>query len=198
MINLMPPDKKQAIHYARHNTTLIGWITSIGFAALGIVLIAGGGLFYLKQDTKSYQAAIADTRAELHAQNETETLARVSEISGSLKLVVDVLSREVLFSKLLQQIGLVMPPGTILQDLSLSRDLAGGIDLLVGSVSYDAATQAQVNLQDASNGIFEKADIQGLNCDETKEGTVYICQTEIRALFLKDNPFLLLNQSEEQ
>ncbi|MBA2279098.1 hypothetical protein H0V99_01490 [Candidatus Saccharibacteria bacterium] len=198
MINLMPPEYRQAISFSRRNTALIKWLIGIGIAATGLVLIAGGSMFYLKQDSKSLQQSIDSTKADLKSSNEEETLKRVAEISGSLKLVVDVLSREVLFSKLLQQIGLVMPSGTILQDLSLSRDLQGGIDLLVGASSYNTATQAQVNLQDQANGIFEKADIQSLSCEESSGVSGYPCQASMRALFIKDNnPFLLLNQEKD-
>lgn len=197
MINLMPPAAKESILYARRNTILIKWMTFIGFAAAGVVLIAAAGLFYLKQDSSSYRASIDETKAELAAQNEADTLKRVEEISGNLKLVVDVLSNEVQFSRLLQQIGLVMPSGTILQDLSLSSDLDGGINLIIGASSYERATQAQVNLSDASNRIFEKADIVSLTCSDTNpRDPRYPCTAEMRALFIKDNnPFLLLNQN---
>jgi hypothetical protein len=199
MINLMPPAEKEALNYARRNSALLGWIISISIAAVGILVVAGGGLFYLKQDTKTYSQSIDQTKAELVAQNEAETLARITEISGNLKLSVDVLSHEVLFSKLLQQIGEVMPTGTILQDLSISNDLTGGIDLLVGAASYRAGTQAQVNLADKSNNIFEKADIVSLICREDEETDPrYPCILSVRALFLKDNnPFLLMNQDGE-
>ncbi len=195
MINLMPPAHKESLSYARRNSALLKWILGIGVGALGIVLFAGGSLFYLKQDTRSLQRSIEASEADLKIQDEAETLKRVDEISGRLKLVVDVLSKEVLFSKLLQQIGLVMPSGTILQDLRLNKDLQGGIDLTIGAVNYNAATQVQVNLQDPANGIFEKADLQNISCSTEEDVGDYPCQVEIRALFIKDNnPFLLLNQ----
>lgn len=199
MINLMPPAHKEAILYARRNSILMSWILGIGIAAAGILLVAGGGLFYLKQDTSSYRKSIEETKAELAAQDEAETLARVGEISGNLKLAVDVLSHEVLFSKLLQQIGEVMPQGTILQDLSITSNLSGGLNLLIGATTYQAATQAQVNLADKSNNIFEEADIVSLTCvAEDAPDPRYPCTASIRALFLKDNnPFLLLNQGQE-
>ena len=199
MINLLPPDHKEAIIYARRNSKLMGWIFGISLAAFGILVVAGGGLFYLKQDTSSYRKSIEETKTELAAQKEAETLARVSEISGNLKLAVDVLSHEVLFSKLLEQIGEVMPSGTILQDLSITSNLSGGINLQVGAASYQAGTQAHVNLNDKANNIFEKADLISLSCStDDSADPRYPCTAVIRALFLKDNnPFLLLNQSKE-
>jgi hypothetical protein len=195
MINLMPSEHKKSVMYARRNTFLIRWVTGVTMAAVGIVLVAGGGLFYLKQDIKSYQKSINETKANLEAQEQTETLNRVSEISGSLKLVVDVLSSQVLFSELLPRIGEIMPSGTVLQNLNLSSGLQGGIDLEVGAVSQQAGAQTQVNLADKSNGIFEKADIVTLNCTTSSDAGPYPCQVTIRALFINgENPFLLLNK----
>ena len=199
MVNLMPPAHKEATLYARRNTALLRWVTGAGIAVLLLVLVAGAGLFYLKQDSKSYQKSIEDTKAALAAQNEAETLKRVQEISENLTLVVDVLSDEILFSKLLQSIGEVMPSGTILQDLSLTSDLKGGIDLRIGSVTYESGTQAHVNLRDPDNGIFEKADLISLSCTANQAADPrYPCQAQIRALFNQEsNPFLLLNQDKK-
>ncbi len=196
MINLMPPEHKESISYARRNNFLIRWITVIGIAALGIVIVAGGGLFYLKQDSKSYKVSTDITNSQLAAQNEAEILKRAEEMSGNLQLVVDVLSDEILFSKLLQQMGQVIPPGTILESLSLTNDLEGGLDLSIGAQSYEAGVRAQVNLADPANGIFEKADIGEVTCNP-EEGIAYPCKATMRALFVKDNnAFLKLNQGE--
>ncbi|MDQ3065495.1 MAG: hypothetical protein M3Q36_04480 [bacterium] len=199
IINLMPPDKKEAILYSRHNAKLISWITGVGIGVIILVLIAGAGIFYLKQDSKSTQKSIDSSKVALAAQNEAETFKRVQEIGENLNLVVEVLSDEIVFSKLLQEIGEVMPSGTILQDLSLTSDFKGGLTLRIGAVSYEAGTQAHVNLRDKNNGIFQKADLINLSCTSGENADPqYPCQVEIKALFnQEDNPFLLLNQDKE-
>lgn len=197
MINLMPPAKKEAISYARHNTRLISWLIGIGFAAAGLVLIVGGGLFYLKQDSKTLQKSIAETKQSLLAQDEKATLERIDEISGRLSLVVDVLSKEVLFSKLLPHVGALMPEGTILRDLSLSREQEGGIDLSIGAVDYLSASQALVNLQDSRSLLFTGADANKIDCEGGVADAPYVCTATIRAVMAEDNPFLLLNQGAE-
>jgi hypothetical protein len=198
MINLVPPAYKTDMLYARRNTFLIRWVIGVGLAAAGIVLVAGAGLFYLKLDSNTYQESINSTKASLSSQKEAETLNRVTEISGNLKLVVDVLSSQVVFSELLPRIGEIMPTGTVLQNLSLDSGLQGGINLEVGSISQQKATQAQVNLADKSNGIFEKADIISLSCSSTGDRGQYPCLMTVRALFINgENPFLLLNREAE-
>jgi len=195
MINLMPPERKSAILYSRRNSVLLRWITGVSIAAIGLVFLTGGGLFYLRQDSKTLQKNIDDTKVRLSAEKEAETLKRVEEISGNIKLVVDVLSDEVLFSKLLQQIGLVMPSGTVLQDLELTSDLQGGLTLRIGASSYQTGTQAVVNLKDPKNGIFQSADLENLSCSAGATDPRYPCTADVRALFNKDNnPFLFLSQ----
>lgn len=194
MINLMPTPQKQAIYYARRNTVILNWLAGLGLALVGVVVIISGSLFYLRQDSSTLKTSIDNDKKHLSAQKEEETLARAEEMSGNLKLAVDVLSNEVLFSRLLQQLGLVLPRGTVLQSLSLSSNIASsGINLEISAVDYESGSRAHVNLNDPDNGIFERADLEGITCSEADSSDpAYPCQVSIRALFGADNPFLLI------
>jgi Tfp pilus assembly protein PilN len=199
MINLMPPAHKQSVLYARRNTFLIRWVMGLVVVSACLVVVTGGGLFYLKQDTSANQKTVDQTKADLKAQKEDETLARVSEMSSNLKLVVDVLSNEIMFSKLLQQMAQVMPPGTVLQNLSLKSTLSGGMDLEIAARSYEDGVRAQVNLADPQNAIFQKADIGEVSCVDAGAAQTagYPCTAKMRVLFAKDSsPFLKLNQGK--
>lgn len=114
-----------------------------------------------------------------------------------MKLATDVLSREILFSKVLTQLGSVLPAETALQQLQID-DLKGGLTLSAGAENIAAATQIQLNLADPKNQIFEKADIENINCEGKDPSKPYACIVQIRALFMKDNPFLYIapNKSE--
>ncbi len=195
MINLLPPDTKQDIMYARRNTKLLRWSGAIITVIIGIVLIVGFGTLYLKKSTNAYTSQLADTTQQLKSQKLDETSQRVQDISSSLKLATQVLSREVLFSKLVQQIGAAMPSNTVLTNLQINK-LQGGIDLSAQAVDYKTATQIQLNLQDPTNKIFAKADIISIACSGNGTGTLntkYPCLVQIRALFATNNPFLFIN-----
>ncbi len=192
MINLIPTDHKQAITYARYNSKLVGWLIGIVIAVAGLGLIASGGLFYINQDINHYKASIAESKELLKEENEEETLARVEEVSGQLSLAVDVLSREVLFSKLLPHLGTLMPDGTILENLSLSRELGGGIDLSIGATDEFRASQALANIKADDNLLFTAADANRITCEN--KDTDYVCTAFIRATLVEKNPFMLLNQ----
>jgi Tfp pilus assembly protein PilN len=193
MINLLPSDMKTSLAFAHHNTKLIKIIIGLGIGTIGIILILAVGYLYLQQEVNSAKTSIKDSEASLKQQNETETLARAQEINSSLTLVVDVLSQEILFSKLLREVASVIPPNTVLQDLSLSSELDGALNLEIGAKDYNAATQVQVNLEQRPDSIFERADLNGVNCRTADaEDAAYPCTANLTAIFSKDNNFTLL------
>ena len=179
--------------YARRNTILRKWIIASAVGVLGIVIILAAGQIFIARSTSSWQKQVDTTKQQLGAQKLEETQARVSEVSNSIKLATQVLSKQVLFSKLLTQVGSAMPQGSSLQSLSINSP-EGGIDLTAAATSYQTATQVQVNLSDPNNKIFERADIINVSCQEVTTSTEeYPCKVSIRALFAKDNQFQYVN-----
>lgn len=189
MINLLPPQIREDVSYAQRNTHLLRWVTSMLLGFICICAIVVFGLLYINQTSKNTQNQIAAAQSQLKEQKLEDTQKRIEDISSGLKLTVQVLSREVLFSKLLQQIGSAMPANTALTSLSINK-LQGGIDLNAKATDYQSATQVQVNLQDPKNKIFSKADIVSINCSNATSDGNYPCTVSIRALFSKDNTFL--------
>lgn len=187
MINLLPPEYKSELVYARKNTALKNWVIMSCIGVLGIVMIIAAGNFFISRSTVNSQAQVDKTREQLNAQKLEQTQAQVTDISDSIKLAIAVLGREILFSKLLSQIGTAMPNGSSLQSLTINST-QGGIDLTAAATTYQTATQVQVNLADPNNKIFEKADIVNVTCDSAAK-TAYPCTVSIRALFAKDNIF---------
>lgn len=199
MINLLPPDIKQSLLYAQYNTKLARTAIGLGIGILGIIIILGAGHFYLHQESNSYKATIKESEAALEKRNEKEKIARVQEISNSLKLVVNVLSQEILFSKLIRQVGAQMPRNTVLQDLKLSSELSGALELQVGAVDYNAASQVQVNLMNSRDNLFDKADLIKVTCTQPggeSSDSAYPCRASLRAVFNKDNDFTLLDSTK--
>ncbi len=187
MINLLPEATKQQILYARRNTMLKNWLIAVTVGVLGIVVVIAAGHIFISQSVDSLEAQVATAQSQLKEQKLEETQKRVTEISESVKLTTQVLSKQVLFSKLLTQVGAAMPAGSSLQSLSINS-VEGGIDLTAAATTYQAATQVQINLSDPANKIFEKADIVSVTCQDNAK-IAYGCQVSIRALFAKDNNF---------
>lgn len=198
MINLLPTDIKKNMSFARRNIRLARWSVALLVGIAGIWLIVAFGLFYLNRSTNSYSQQVAKTKQDLEDQKLGETQQEVENISSSLKLVIQVLGREVLFSKLLKQIGSVIPANASLTDLKIGK-VEGAIDLTAVASDYNTATQVQVNLQDPSNKIFDKADIVSINCNSNSTSDPrYPCTINIRAQFSKNNPFLFINPAGDK
>lgn len=192
MINLLPPDVKSNILYARRNTVLRKWIIALLCVLIGMFVFLAAGHFYITSTTKKFSVQVAEAEASLQAQKIEETEKRLQDLSNNLKLIIQVLQREVLFSKLLRQVGAVMPPGSVLSSIELSK-IEGGIDLSAEAQDYRTATQVQLNLQDPSNKLFDKVDIIQVNCGAT-EGR-YPCKITLRAQFAKNNPYTFISNT---
>ena len=195
MINLLPTRVKEDFLYARRNTVLSGWTTALIIALFGTILIAGAGFLYLEQSISNQRKSVDLARANLNAKELADTQKSVEEISTNTKLATQVLSKEVLFSELLAQLGAALPADTALTQLKIDQ-VQGGISLTASASDITSATQIQVNLQDPGNKIFEKADIESIDCAEPAPEQIYPCTVQIRALFAKDNPFLYITPGQ--
>jgi Tfp pilus assembly protein PilN len=202
MINLLPPDIKEGIFYGRRNTRLRNWITAAIIALVGIGLLVAGGLVYMQQAVKNQTSQVEQSKQDLQTQKVDETQKRVEEISSNTKLAVDVLSREVLFSKLIRQIGSALPANTALQSLQIDA-VQGGIQLNALAADFNAGTQLQLNLQDPRNGVFEKADINSITCadpsdpngaanNQGSQPAQFPCEVSLQALFSKNNSYVYI------
>jgi len=181
MINLLPPDYAMRIRFGRRNSILRNWIVGALAAIGGLLVIIAGGWLYLNQQSSDLQRNLEITNAQLQAQNITQVQKDATAITGDIKVINSLFSNEVRFSNLIQDIGRVMPPGTVLSSLSLSK-VSGAIDLSAGAKDYSSAAQIAVNLNDASNGLFSKVDIISINCGNDSS-TQYKCNSTFRALF---------------
>lgn len=193
MINLLPPDVKKSYRYARLNVVLRKWAMMFAVALVGLAVIGTYGLLSLQQSTNKYNHRIASTQTLFKQEDFAGTQAKVQDISNNFKLVVKVLSQEVLFSKLLKQIAATIPSNAKLTGLDINQT-QGGIDITAAATNYSTATQVQVNLADPNNKIFSKADLVNITCGSTNAAdSAYPCTVNIRALFASNNPYLFIN-----
>lgn len=194
MLNLLPHELKQGYGYARRNVMLRNWAAALFFSLLGLVIVATFGLLTMQASIKDYTKQVSEAQEQLKKDKLDETKKQVQDISGSLKLAVQVLGQEVLFSKLITQIGATMPNGAILTALDINK-VSGGLTLTATATNYTTATQVQVNLADPNNKIFSKVDIDNISC--SNQDSTYPCTVQLRALFNTNNPFLLINQGKK-
>jgi hypothetical protein len=192
MINLLPQEVSQGYKFARINVVLRKWVISFFILLIGICLVGTYGLIIMQRSEANYQKQDTGIQNGLNKEDVTGTKNQVQAISNSLKLSVKVLSSEVLFSKLLTQIGAVMPNGAVLTGLTIN-EVQGGLELSADSTNYTTGTQVQVNLASPANKIFSRVDLESIQCLDNST-TGYGCQVQLRALFNTTNQFLFINQ----
>ncbi|HEU4967128.1 MAG TPA: hypothetical protein VFT53_06690 [Candidatus Saccharimonadales bacterium] len=201
MINLLPTELKDSYRYAHRNTSLLRWVIALVVGMAGLFGLSTAGLIYMQQTTRTYANQASSAQTSLQQQNLSGTQAQVKSISGSLQLAVQVLSKEVLFSKLFTQLAAVMPSNAVLTDLNITQAQTA-VNVTADTTDYNAATQLQVNLADPNNKIFSRADIVSITCNTSTSQTGlaahYPCVVSIRALFATNNPFLLINDKAAQ
>ena len=193
MINLLPPQYKENIAYARRNRTLLNWSVALTISLFFLALIIAGGYLFMDQSIKRQSAQSEQARQQLKNDKIDETKARLDDISANTKLVLQVLSREILFSSLLKQLGASLPSGTSLQSIQIDK-VEGGITLKASAKDVESATQIQLNLADPKNKIFQKADIESITCTPETDAT-YPCTVQLRALFAQDNPYVYISNT---
>ena len=198
MINLLPPAIKKDITFARRNTLLKQWVFITLVLTIGLSVLTFFGDLYIKNSIKAYQSQNQTIQQQITSDKLSKDEAQLTAISNNVKLVNQVLSKEVLFSKLLQQMGAAMPAGSVLENLQIAG-VQGALNINARATSYTTATQIQVNLQDPVNKIFQKVDIVSIDCSEINNPSpnplsqAYPCKVQLTGLFAKNNPFLFVN-----
>ncbi len=191
MINLLPPEHKLKLRYGRLNSRLSHWIEVGMLLTLILVLVLLSGWMYIDQQIKDLNHSIGVTKQQLQAQNLEKVQAQADQISQNVRLINQILSRELRFSDLISEIGKVMPPGAVLNSLTLSNKVSGVLDLSANARDYASAAQIAVNLSDPKNNLFAKVDIINISC--SAGSATYPCSANYRALFAKNTPQRFVN-----
>lgn len=194
MINLLPPESKQQIQYGRRNTHLTRWIFAMVIVIAGIGVMTVVGQLYINQNVKSLKTIATQAQTRMADQNLEATKKELTTLSGNLKTVVQILNKQLLFSKMFIKIGGVMPAGTAVSGVTLSTS-DSAIDLAIGGIDKNAASQAFINVSDPKNGFFEKADLISVTCTQVTAAsdTKYPCSANIRVTLKNDSSFYFLN-----
>ncbi len=194
MINLIPTDLKEQMRYARRNRILLHWCVAVFCVIAGLCVTAFFGHFYISNSEKNLRLTVDSTNQRIEREKLPESQKEYTELANGVRTVMQILSKQVLFSQLIPHLGAALPEGAVLTGLTLTpEDVA--LDLMVGTRDEKTAAQTQVNFTDPANQLFEEADIVSLTCAAEGETatTAYPCEVSIRALYKKDATFLFLN-----
>ena len=198
MINLMPDDMRQEINYARRNYLLLKWMSAIFVVIVFVGLMTIFGQYYIKSNTQNLQKTAEITEARINSHNLSSTRTSIQNLSNNFVTITQLLKKQLLFSKMFVKIGSIIPQGAILRGITLSPTTSAAIDLNVIAVNREAATLAFVNISDPQNGLFDKADLLSVSCNditaETEASSAkYPCSSIIKVVIKTDSSFYFLN-----
>lgn len=191
MINLMPSKIKINRSYGRKNVQLLRLaIQSVMlFVLLLMVIFVGLNVIHTAQDNANDEKTTLENKYTSEKLNEVQKT--YEEFASNLNTVTQILSKQILYSSLLQKIGSVIPPGATLNSVSLaSTDNA--LDMNFSITSSTLAPIIQINLQDEKNNLFEKADIIQVSCQQDNLN-IEKCTAQLKAQYKKDAIFLFIN-----
>jgi cell division protein FtsB len=161
MINLMPDTAKKEIRSARANVLLTRYIIVVILAFAFLSLLLAGSFVVLTQTKTSAEQLISgnDEKAAVYS----ETKAQVDALSSSLSETKRILDEEILYSRVLMNIGQQMPEGTILSGITLSSDSFKGTPVTLKA--YAKTTEAAVLLREKfqSTSIFSNVNFESVS-----------------------------------
>lgn len=165
MINLLPPEVKQEIRFGQLNITAIQYAVLIALISLALVAVLFFGVTVVSGDERSLRQAI-DEKQQILTELEP-TVAEAKQLEGTINTIAALLSREITFSQLLQDIAAVIPNGASLTGLSLTGDesLPLRIDALINDQTLAAVMRENLENSD----LFEQADIQSVSASAISE-----------------------------
>jgi hypothetical protein len=191
MINLLPDQIKEEIVYAKRNCVVVKWICSV---LLIIVILVGMTIFgqiFINKNASSIQSVTELTNQRIEDQNLESTQQDIEALSTNFKTVTQLLSQQLLFSKLFTKIGSIMPADAILSGITLIAD-ESSIDLNIAATNKEAATQAFINISDPENGLFEEADLISVNCSSTSTSSKP-CAAVVKVVMEAGSNYYFLN-----
>lgn len=158
MINLLPSAKKSEIRAARTNVILIRYIA--------IIVLASAFIFSAMYVTHTVLAMTKTSSEEVIASNDLKasvysaTKTQVDTLSSSLTQAKTLLDQEVLYSKVLVDIGQLMPPGTVFDKLALDSSSFSGTPTTTKIYAKTSADVVTLRENFARSPIFTGVNIQ--------------------------------------
>ena len=182
MINLVPPQYKTAIHYARLNVSVVQYvIVALSAAALlGTVLFTATSLINNEKTNLEKQISQREDQVAALEPFHNEAVA----LSTKINTVSTILTKEVKFSEYIPTVAAALPEGAVLTGLSLTDELAESLAIDALVVNEQSAAVLQENL--AASNLFTGADIISLTANQTGTGTAqdqYAFRVSISAFF---------------
>lgn len=160
MINLLPPQTRANMRIARSNTSLRRYIELLTLALLVVVTAYIAGQYFLSSQQKDVQNVIDTNTRSVKKLEGVQNEA--TQLSATINTIAGLLSREISFSRMLEQTSALLPQGSVLTGLQFSiEDLKSP---LVITAQVDTEAKAAVLLKNLqSSNLFENTQLVSIS-----------------------------------
>jgi hypothetical protein len=160
MINLLPDTAKKELHASRTNVMLLNYILMSGMGVAFLAVICAGAYLILSSTQASAEELIKDNQSKSTSFSSVQ--AQGDALRASLSNAKIILDQEVLYSKVVTGIAALMPPGVILDSLSLSpATFSSPTNLQIYAKSDSVALALKDSLQNSP--LFSNISFQSLS-----------------------------------
>ncbi len=143
MINLIPPQLKQELKFARRNASLVRFLVIAAILAVAVGSGFAGTTYYLNQRTAKVEQDIAAKKSS--ADSYHTTIAAAKALNDRVSAIKTIQSGQPKFSLLLSDIAKFTLKGTSISSISLTGADNKPVQISAVAANYTAA----VSLRDA-------------------------------------------------
>ncbi len=136
MINLLSPDIKEQMHYAKLNRRVLGYLRMLVLVLIVLTAIFGVTLYFLGQQANALTRDVADKQQTIasHAPN----VKKSREAADRLTAIKTIQSTQTRFSLLLDDLAKVLPQGVAIVSITLTGDDTKPVRVTVTGDSYNS------------------------------------------------------------
>lgn len=138
MINLMPPNVKSQIYYARLNLLVLRYIKLSVLVVLALAGVFGWALQNLHQTATRVDQEASDKQATIASLNKSFT-PKAKEASDRLAAVAYVYNSQTHFSAVIEDLAKVVPQGVAIDTMTLTGDDKQPVRIGFTAATYQAA-----------------------------------------------------------
>lgn len=163
MINLLPSKIKQERIFGRRNIIMRSTLVLLlGTCVLVLAVFFVSQAFISRDDSRIKEETAINNAKVLELEKQIKD---ISSVAARLETTNKVYESSINFSKLIPEIGSLLPKGTIINGLSLTGGITDPLTLSINMVSADLAPVLQNNL--VQSDLFEAADINSITSIQT-------------------------------
>jgi hypothetical protein len=136
MINLLPPDIKEQVRYAKLNRAALSYVRGIVAVVVVLAGVFAGALIYLNVQSQAVAKDVAQKKDDIKVFT-TTFLPKAKDASDRLDAIKYVQSTQMRFSLVVADIAKILPQGVSIDSTVLTGDDKKPITLAVTGDTYD-------------------------------------------------------------